>query len=152
MKIRIAKESDADGILECVLSAYSHYVESLGFKPAPMLVDYKNLIRQADELIYVVEDDLNKVVGLLVLDISEEAFLLENIAVHKSTQGKGVGRTLLELSERIAIEKGHSCIELYTNELMTDNIRLYQAIGYQETHRMQQDGYNRVFFKKVLTV
>ena len=31
---------------------------------------------------------------------------------------------------------------------MTENLRYYPRHGYIETHRGQQDGYDRVFFRK----
>jgi hypothetical protein len=39
-------------------------------------------------------------------------------------------------------------MRLYTNEAMTENLAYYGSRGYAETHRAEQDGYRRVFFRK----
>jgi ribosomal protein S18 acetylase RimI-like enzyme len=59
-----------------------------------------------------------------------------------------VGGRLLALAERCARDRGLPEARLYTNEAMTENLRWYRRHGYQETHRAEQDGYRRVFFRK----
>lgn len=41
-------------------------------------------------------------------------------------------------------------IRLYTNEAMTENLAYYPRHGYAETHRAEQDGFQRIFFRKRL--
>lgn len=41
-------------------------------------------------------------------------------------------------------------IRLYTNEAMTENLAYYPRHGYTETHRAEQDGFRRVYFRKRL--
>jgi hypothetical protein len=41
-------------------------------------------------------------------------------------------------------------IRLYTNEAMTENLDRCPRRGYHETHRSTQNGYQRVFFSKVV--
>jgi len=41
-------------------------------------------------------------------------------------------------------------VTLYTNERMTENLRLYPALGYLETGGAVQDGFARVFYRKLL--
>jgi hypothetical protein len=49
-----------------------------------------------------------------------------------------------------ARRRGHRRISLYTNVAMTENLAYYPRHGYRETHRGEQDGYQRVFFSKEL--
>jgi ribosomal protein S18 acetylase RimI-like enzyme len=65
-------------------------------------------------------------------------------------QGKGVGRALLEFAEAEARRRGFAAIHLYTHEMMTENIGLYQRIGYVETRRVTEKGYDRVYMTKQL--
>ena len=44
-----------------------------------------------------------------------------------------------------------SCIELYTNELMVENIAWYGKLGFKEVERKHEDGFNRVYFRLDLT-
>jgi hypothetical protein len=49
-----------------------------------------------------------------------------------------------------ALRRGYREIRLYTHETMVENQRLYAAIGYEETGRGSEAGYNRVFMRKQL--
>ena len=77
--------------------------------------------------------------------------LLENVAVLPAAQGRGIGGRLLGLAEQHARSLGLGEIRLYTNEAMTENLAYYRRHGYTETHRAGQDGFRRVFFRKLLT-
>ena len=54
----------------------------------------------------------------------------------------------LALAEEHARGLGLAEVRLYTNEAMTENIAYYTRHGYGETHRQEQDGFRRVFFRK----
>ena len=41
-------------------------------------------------------------------------------------------------------------VRLYTHELMVENISLYGRLGYQEVERRAEEGFRRVFMRKVL--
>ena len=112
-----------------------------------MLVNYQQAIDE--HTVYVVTDE-SVVVGVLVLIESNDQFFIENIAIHKNSQGKGFGKSLLNLAESIATTKGHEFIELYTHESMVENISLYKHFGYCISHQRTEHGYNRVYMKKRL--
>jgi ribosomal protein S18 acetylase RimI-like enzyme len=61
-----------------------------------------------------------------------------------------LGRRLLAFAEAEAMRRGYREIRLYTHQTMTENHRLYAAIGYEETGRGTVDGYERVFMRKRL--
>jgi ribosomal protein S18 acetylase RimI-like enzyme len=75
---------------------------------------------------------------------------LENVAVHPAQQGKGYGRILMAFVEREALKSGLGKIRLYTNIHMRENLGLYAALGYVETGRRREDGFDRVYFEKQL--
>lgn len=113
-----------------------------------MLDDYGVLIDQGRVRVLVMNGTVQ---GVLVLIPQPDAMLLDNIAVAPATQGLGLGRRMLEFAERAAREAGYSSIRLYTNEAMTENIRLYTRIGYVETHRSEEKGFRRIYMEKSLT-
>ena len=45
---------------------------------------------------------------------------------------------------------GYRELRLYTHEKMTENIALYLRVGFAETGRAQEAGYDRVFMTKHL--
>ena len=111
-----------------------------------MLADYAALIRSG--AVHVLDGD--PIAGVLVLTPKGDAMLVENVAVHPSRQGEGLGRKLMRFVEEFAREKGLSKIALYTNELMTENIAFYEGLGFEEVDRRLDDGYRRVFMSKEL--
>ena len=145
--IRPARPGDADTVRDVVDAAYRHYIARIGKPPGPMLDDYAQRI--ADGQTWVVEDACG-IGGILVLEQTAQGLLLDNIAVSPDRQGKGVGRALLEFAEAEGRRRGLAAIYLYTHALMTENIGLYQRIGYAETHRVKEKGYDRVYMTKQL--
>ncbi|MBV9831109.1 MAG: GNAT family N-acetyltransferase, partial [Marmoricola sp.] len=61
-----------------------------------------------------------------------------------------MGRALLTLAEDRARAQGHARLRLFTNAAMVENQRLYERLGYVETHRAEDRGFARVFYEKAL--
>jgi ribosomal protein S18 acetylase RimI-like enzyme len=147
-EIRLAERADVDAVRACVRAAYAVYLERIGRPPAPMNADYEALVA-AEEVWVATESEA--VVGVLVIRPRSDSLFLENVAVTPASQGRGVGRTLIAFAERRAGELALPSVELYTNEHMTENLRLYPALGYVETGRRREEGFARVFFHKQLS-
>jgi len=145
--IRTAKRSDVEHIASCVSAAYSHYLERMDKPPPPMIWDYEQVIQQRH--VSVIERH-NQIIGVIVLGTTDEGFLLDNVAVHPQYQGQGIGRMLLEFAEEQAREQGFKTIHLCTNVVMTENQAMYGKIGYCEYERRHDNGYSRVYMRKVL--
>ena len=57
---------------------------------------------------------------------------------------------MLPFAEAEALRRGCSEIRLYTHQTMVENQRFYASIGYVETGRGTEAGYDRVFMRKQL--
>ena len=90
------------------------------------------------------------VAGIIVLLPRPDHLLLDNIAIASARQGSGLGRRLLAFAEAEAVRRGYCEIRLATHQKMTESQRLYAAIGYEETGRGTEAGYERVFMSKRL--
>jgi ribosomal protein S18 acetylase RimI-like enzyme len=145
--IRPAAEADAETLRGIAVAAYQHYVPRMGRAPAPMTADYPGAARRGQA--WVAGED-GEVAGFVILIAQPGYLLLENVAVLPAAQGRGVGARLLALAEEQARGLGLPEVRLYTNEAMTENLAYYPRHGYTETHRSQQDGFHRVFFRKRL--
>jgi N-acetylglutamate synthase-like GNAT family acetyltransferase len=145
--LRGATDADAADVAALVDDAYEHWVERLGIVPRPMTDDYDEVIRERRGT--VAESD-GTIVGVLVLDVTDEGFVIDNVAVHPSVRGTGLGRTLLDLAESEARRAGFDSIYLYTHEKASDNIALYSRIGYVEYDRRSQGDFSVVFMRKRL--
>jgi N-acetylglutamate synthase-like GNAT family acetyltransferase len=125
-------------------------------EPAPLHADYATLIAQG--VVFVLVDDVDKaedvdegaIGGIVVMMSREQAMFVENVAVDPRLQGQGLGKKLMAFVEEQAREAQLREIYLYTNELMTENLHFYQRLGFEEAGRGMQDGYRRVFLRKVL--
>ena len=145
--IRPARAGDRTAIEACVRAAYAKYIPRIGKEPAPMLADYATLI--AAGVVHVLADR-SGVRGVVVCFAREGYFFLENVAVDPAHQGQGLGRALLQFVELQAREAGCHEIRLYTHERMTENLAYYPKLGYEETGRRTEDGYDRLYFRKML--
>ncbi len=81
----------------------------------------------------------------------DDHWQLENVAVAVAARGRGVGRSLIAFVKAMARDTGAAAVELYTNARMTENLALYPRLGYLETGRRTEDGFDRVFFRKTLS-
>jgi ribosomal protein S18 acetylase RimI-like enzyme len=75
---------------------------------------------------------------------------IENVAVHPDHQGRGLGQRLLARAESEAGARGLPALRLYTNVKMTENFPFYEALGFVETERRREDGFDRVYMEKRL--
>jgi N-acetylglutamate synthase-like GNAT family acetyltransferase len=143
--VRPATASDVDALRRLTAAAFDKYVARLGCEPAPMHNDYPEAV-SAGRVWVAVEG--REIVGLALLVPHEDHLLLDTVAVAPGAQGRGVGGRLLELAEEQARRSGRPEVRLCTNELMTENLAYYPRRGYEETHRAEQHGFRRVYFRK----
>jgi ribosomal protein S18 acetylase RimI-like enzyme len=99
----------------------------------------------------VVAERRGEVVGLVVLQVGDEGFVVDNVAVDPAYKGSGVGRALLERAEAEARRAGFDSVALYTHERMTENLALYERIGYVEYDRRSIGDAFLVYLRKPLT-
>jgi len=132
-QLRPAEARDVPRLAELARAAYGRYVERLGGRePRPMSEDYATVV--AAKQVLVAERD-GEVVGLIALETDAEGFVVDNVAVDPAHEGTGVGRALLTAAEAEARRAGFDSIYLYTHERMTENVALYERIGYVEYDR-----------------
>jgi GNAT superfamily N-acetyltransferase len=142
---RLAVPADLSQIQAIVVASYEKYLTRMDRAPAPMHRDYVDAIVWG--LIWVIGEPIE---GLISLTQSEEVLLIENVAVHPSVQGSGLGSRLMDFAESVAKTRGLHRLALYTNEAMTENVLIYGHLGFAEVHRGTEDGYRRIYMEKHL--
>lgn len=145
--VRLAHADEANAVALCVKAAFERYIERMGKPPAPMISDYPSLIA-ANRVWAAVHR--GRICGVLVQYETEYGFYIETVAVSPSHQTTGVGRALLLFAEREACQRGFGSIYLSTNTRMIENQLFYPKIGYVEYDRRNEDGYDRIFYRKQL--
>jgi len=145
--IRPANSADRAAVETIVRDAYSIYLGRMDKPPGPMLDDYGALIH--DGAVSVLDQD-GEIRAIIVLLSQPDHLLLDNIAVKPDSQGTGLGRRLIAFAENEAHRLGFSEVRLYTHQIMIENIALYTRLGFVETGRGRENGYDRVFMTKRL--
>lgn len=56
----------------------------------------------------------------------------------------------MAFAEETARRGGLPSIRLYTNVKMTENIPFYEDLGFVETNRRREDGFDRIYFERRL--
>lgn len=146
--IRQAQIEDLQAVEACVRAAYSGYLTRMDREPAPLHADYGTLIARG--VVSVLTDDAS-ILGVLVCMQQAHSLFVDNIAVDPRFQGQGLGQLLMAFVEEQARNAQMREIRLYTNEQMSENLRFYQKLGFEEEGRWVQDGYRRVFLRKRLS-
>jgi GNAT superfamily N-acetyltransferase len=144
--IRLARPEDRETVEAIVREAYSIYIARIGKPPGPMLDDYAALI--AAGAVSILEGADGVIAAIIVLLPKPDHLLLDNIAVRPDRQGQGFGRQLIAFAGAEARRLGHAELRLYTHATMIENIALYTRLGFVETGRGHEDGYDRVFMTK----
>lgn len=145
--IRLAKAEDVAAIRAIAEKAYQLYIERLGKPPAPMVADFATHIDHDRVIVFEQEGDIS---GYAILVSDERRALLDNIAVDPACQRSGIGLALIDHVERQAKAQGHEVLDLYTNVVMTENVTWYERLGFVETRRADEDGFSRVYMRKVI--
>ena len=143
--VRKAVSADVEDMRRIAEAAYAPYVPRLGRKPAPMTADFAAAV--ADGQAYVLDGDAG-IAGFIVTFEKDAGQFIENVAVDPARHGGGYGRRLLDFAEHEAARRRLGRLFLYTNIHMRENLDFYPKLGYLETHRVHEDGFDRVYFEK----
>lgn len=127
--------------------AYAVYLERMAEPPGPMRDDYARHVAEGNAFVLATGETI---IGVTVLLPKADHLLLDNVAVDPAHHKAGHGRRLIAFAEAEAMRQGFDEIRLYTHVTMHENIAYYPRLGYEETHRGEQDGFSRVFMRKRL--
>jgi GNAT superfamily N-acetyltransferase len=113
-----------------------------------MTADYDTAIR--DHLVDLLELD-GELAALIEMRPEADHLLIVNIAVLPALQGHGYGRALLAHAEDLARSLGVGDVRLYTNGRFTENLNLYERVGYRVDREETSDLGVTVYMSKLLS-
>jgi GNAT superfamily N-acetyltransferase len=146
--LRPAVPEDVAAITDLVVMAFAQYTPLIGKPPAPALYDYAEIVARGRVTVAVRGA---AVLGVVFIYPEEDgAMMLDVLAVSEAVRGQGLARRLIEAAEAQARDEGAGLMRVYTNAVMTGPQVLYPKLGYQESHRGESDGYDRIHYEKVL--
>jgi len=146
--IRPATLDDVSRIRAIARAAYAKYVPRIGREPAPMAADYEDEVASQRVVVLDVE---GRVSGYMVGWPEAGAYFIDNIGVDPESQGTGLGKRLIRHAATEAHRLGLPALRLYTNAAMTENFSLYTYLGFVETYRVSEKGFNRIYMRLDLT-
>lgn len=123
-----ATSVDASTVRDLVRAAYAKWVPLLGREPKPMTADYEAAVR--NHVVDVLRLD-GEAAALIEMEPEDDHLLVVNVAVSPDHQGRGYGRALLAHAEEFAISLGLKELRLYTSVHLTENVKLYERVGYK---------------------
>lgn len=142
--IRKATAEDTARIGAIARAAYAKYLPRIGREPAPMVADF---VAEVAAGRVVVIATAGAVDGYMIAWPETDAYFIENIAIDPARQGEGLGRQLMDHAIGEAKRRRLSAIRLYTNAAMTENLSMYAHMGFVETHRAVEKGFDRVYLR-----
>jgi N-acetylglutamate synthase-like GNAT family acetyltransferase len=145
MLFRIANLEDHKIIMAIAQKAYEKYIERMGKEPAPM-----RPVIQKEDVVFVYEDNKQVIAFAILVKINDQ-IILDSIAVDPPHQKKGIGNNFIKFIEEYLMEQKVNKYQLYTNEMMFENIDWYQKIGFKIFKKVTEKGFNRIYFEKQLS-
>ena len=129
--LRPASANDATALTECIIAAYAGYAAQ-GINLPPVSEGVAEEIR--DKTVILADED-GRVLGGVILSVSDDIAYLLNIAVHPDQAGRGIGRALIGAATDAARRAGHRRMKLATHRLMPANVAMYEHLGWTVTRR-----------------
>ncbi|KAJ5199762.1 Acyl-CoA N-acyltransferase [Penicillium cf. griseofulvum] len=144
-----ATDEDIPAIKGMIDAAYSKYIERIGKPPAPMTEDWDDVIRSHEVLIL---RDNERIVGSITFHKDEQtpSLKIDNVVVNPTAQSQGYGYYMIKYAEMEGQKQGLPSVTLFTNVKMYENIAYYTKLGFTETERRVEDGFERIYFYKNL--
>ncbi|WP_428376920.1 GNAT family N-acetyltransferase [Lichenicoccus sp.] len=129
--LRRATPSDVAAVRDLTRAAYAKWVAVIGREPRPMTADYDVAVR--DHAIDLLHVD-GALAALIEMRPESDHLMIVNVAVLPVLQGRGYGHALLAHAEEFARSLRLAEVRLYTNSRFTENLRLYERVGYRADH------------------
>lgn len=126
--IRKARPDQVAEVRDLTWRAYAKWLDVTPVKPRPMTADY-NAAMHEHRFDCLYRDDI--LAGLIETVPQDGELLIVNVAIDPDHQGRGFGTRLMRHAEGLAMTAGLRATRLYTNKLMTENIALYERLGYR---------------------
>lgn len=126
--LRRATAEDAALVRSLTRAAYAKWIPVLGREPKPMTADYDAAVRDhVVDMLYLSGEPA----ALIETHPENDHLLVVNVAVSPVYQGRGYGRALLAHAEEFARSLRLQELRLYTSIHLTDNVKLYERVGYK---------------------
>lgn len=149
-QVRLANYSDIDDIMRITKEAFTKYRELAGIDHVDALYETREDIRRdIDTKVVLLALSDGEAVGSVRVEIlPDHSAYLTRFAVKVTSQNNGIGKSIMNLVDRIMVKKGVKRISLHTGSQITSLIRFYYGRGFYIDSTDKSQGYVRALLIK----
>jgi len=149
-EVRLANENDIESIIDITKEAFASYIKLAGIETTPALNETPEDIKHdlKTKIILIALSDKTPV-GCVRVEIQDDnTAYLSRFAVRTTSQNNGIGKSIMNLVDKIMIDKGIKEISLHTGAKITSLVRFYYGRGFYIDSTDKSRGYVRALLKK----
>ena len=149
-EVRLANYDDIPSILNITREAFVKYKELSGVEKLQALEEtYNDVKHDIDTKVVLIALSDGVPVGSVRVEVFDDhTAYLSRFAVKVTSQNNGIGKSIMNLVDRIMIKKGITSIALHTVAKITSLIRFYYGRGFYIDSTDKSRGYVRALLIK----
>ncbi len=149
-EVRMATYDDIDDILSITREAFVKYAELAGIETTAALMETKEDIkRDIDTKIVLIALSDGVPVGSVRVEVFDDnTAYFSRFGVKVTSQNNGIGKSILNLVDRIMKKKGVKKLSLHTASKISSLIRFYYGRGFYIDSTDKSKGYTRALLIK----
>lgn len=149
-EVRLATYDDIPDILDITHEAFLKYAELAGIDHVAALDEtYEDVKKDIDTKIVLIAFSDKTPVGSVRVEIFDDnTAYLSRFGVKLTSQNNGIGKSIMNLVDRIMLKKGVKRIALDTGSKITSLVRFYYGRGFYIDSTDKSRGYVRAHLIK----
>ena len=149
-EVRIAQYEDIPAILTITKEAFLKYAQLAQIDTTPALSEtYEDVKNDIDNKIVLIAFSDGVPVGSVRVEIfDDKTAYLTRFGVKVTSQNNGIGKSIMNLVDKIMIKNGVKQISLHTGAKVTSLIRFYYGRGFYIDSTDKSKGYIRALLIK----
>lgn len=145
-QVRLANHDDIPDIMSITREAFVKYRELAGIETTPALSEtYEDVANDLDNKVVLIAFSNGDPVGSVRLEINKEdkSAYLSRFGVKLTSQNNGIGKSIMNIVDKIMIEEGIKHLSLHTASKITSLVRFYYGRGFYVDAIDKEKGYVR---------
>lgn len=150
-QVRVASFDDIPDIMSITHEAFIKYRELAGVESTPALNEtYEDIENDLKKKIVLIAFSDGEPVGSVRLEIDKDnhTAYLSRFGVKISSQNNGIGKSIMNIVDKIMIDQGVKKLSLHTASKIASLIRFYYGRGFYIDSTDKSKGYIRALLVK----
>ncbi len=150
-QVRVADYEDIPDIMSITREAFEKYRELAGVEHTPALDEtYRDIENDLKTKIVLIAFSNGDPVGSVRLAIDKEnkSAYLSRFGVKVTSQNNGIGKSIMNIVDKIMIDQGVKRLSLHTASKITSLVRFYYGRGFYIDSTDKSKGYVRALLVK----